>query len=408
MSAKDKIDRIISSWALSDTMLLNTWCLIEKKEDKTVKTLLIDTKSHPACLRYNCKFVESLSEQQLEFVLTSECLKILLRHCTSRLLNPKQISSLASSITVDDLLKKNTNFNEMDWSKVPTPDKFGLDPDRFFEEYFRKLEENSQEVEMKISKMFGKSKEGEGEGEGDPQSGDSSDKEPLQEYFDPRNGNTDRWDNNQDFDFDIKEMVNDKKTNLQNWGKVTGSLVETITAANKPKISYREIIRRFNHSIMAESLISSRMKVNRRYDLESPGYRHEYKPKLLYALDESGSMSNEDIAEGFSVINATCKHADITWMSFDTEIKQIQKDYRKAKKTFKAMGRGGTDPTCVLEYAKTKKLDGVIIFSDMEFSSNIAKPKFKVLWLATEKGRKPPVTWGMSACLNRYEGHYDK
>jgi predicted metal-dependent peptidase len=153
---------------------------------------------------------------------------------------------------------------------------------------------------------------------------------------------------------------------------------------------------------MGES-ITSRMKVNRRYDIVMPGYRRKYKSKIIFAIDISGSMSDEDIAEGFAVINSCCKHADIDYLTFDSEIKSIEKNFRKAKKAFKLHGRGGTIVEPVLEYAKEQKADGLVVFSDMYFSAPAEPNHLKVLWLSHTAGQEPPVPWGFKAALKRFD-----
>ena len=116
-------------------------------------------------------------------------------------------------------------------------------------------------------------------------------------------------------------------------------------------------------------------------------------------------MSDDDIAEGFAVINSTCRHAEIHYMLFDTQIKNIEKKMKRAKAAFKIAGRGGTDPDPVLKYVDEHKYDGLVVYSDMYFSANVPKPrKCKVLWLGTQKSSKAPVDWGYHANLNRFEG----
>ena len=147
------------------------------------------------------------------------------------------------------------------------------------------------------------------------------------------------------------------------------------------------------------------MKVNRRYDLMYPGYRRKYKSKVIFAIDVSGSMTDDDLKEGFAVVNSVCKHATIEYLLFDWDIKTIEKKLHRAKKTFKVTGRGGTNFEPVMKYAEENNADGIIIFTD-GLAQAPTKPKtMKVLWLMAEKDQKPPVDWGFIATLDRYEAH---
>jgi predicted metal-dependent peptidase len=212
------------------------------------------------------------------------------------------------------------------------------------------------------------------------------------------------WGPNNLMDADIKNFVEENKNSYKNWGKHTGDAMSEIVAANTPKISWKEIVKRFRNSIMDRERLASRMKINRRYDLMNPGYRKKHKSKLAFFVDVSGSMSDKQLQEGFAVINKVCEHADITYGTFDTEIKQIEKKYRKAK-TFKVHGRGGTDVQCVIDYVDEHKFDGLVVYSDMYFSEPTKPKNTKVLWLCTAKDQNPP-NWGYVAKLDLYESHY--
>ncbi len=427
--AKARMDKVVSNWFITDPMMLQAWCVADKVADPKQKTMGIDSKTNPPVVRYNPLFVNALNEEQLECIMASEGFKILLRHPTTRLQQPKKISSLASQITIDQCIMGNLlNINDY----FPLPKNFGLDPNKYFEEYFRKLMDNLEQSEQNVVKMFGaKGEEGQqGQSGGEGQEGEEGQegqeggkgnkdgkekdgngfqkfdnpKDALKDYFDPRGSSNDDWGKNDLMDADVNNMINDHKDSMKDWGKYTGNSFSEIVAANTPKISYKEVLRRFNVSVMSATSISSRMKINRRYDLQSPGYRRQYKSKVIFAVDCSGSMSDDDLKEGFAVVNSVCKHAEIHYLLFDTEIKQVETKMHKAKKSFKVTGRGGTDVTDVLKYARENSADGLVIYSDMYFSAPAKKPLCKVLWLSSND-QDPPVSWGFRAKLDRFEKH---
>jgi predicted metal-dependent peptidase len=148
------------------------------------------------------------------------------------------------------------------------------------------------------------------------------------------------------------------------------------------------------------------MKLNRRYGLNAPGYRRQYTTEVVFAIDSSGSMSDEDLAEGFAVVNSGCRHAKVHYILFDTEITMEETNVRKAKRTFKVTGRGGTNFQKVIDYADKMKADGLIIYTD-GCAPAPSKPNHsrKVLWLMSKKEQKPPVDWGYVTHLNRFESH---
>ena len=112
-------------------------------------------------------------------------------------------------------------------------------------------------------------------------------------------------------------------------------------------------------------------------------------------------MSDDDLKEGFAVINSICRHAEIIYVLFDTEIKLVETKFRNAKDNFKVLGRGGTDFELVCRYADEHSADGLIIYTDGGAAAPIPPKRTKVLWLLTNNKLKAPVTWGFHAHLDR-------
>jgi predicted metal-dependent peptidase len=418
-SAEMKITKILMDWFTSDPIMMNVYCMINRKPDPSQNTIGLDIRTAVPTLKYNPNFINSISMERLELVMISEGFKVLLRHCTTRLKEPRQISSLASSVTVNQLLNNNIKSLLTDIDDItPNPKKFGLENNKYFEEYYRKLmdqvDETTEKIEMIWNSLSDEQKQeviDKSQGGNEPQGGDGqgdgfkeydNQKDAMSDYFDP-NGTTNKdWGTNDLFDAEVKNFIEDKKGSARGWGKHTGSAMAEIYAANEPKISYKEVIRRFSKSVVVASSISSRMKVNRRFDIQLPGYRRQYRSRIMFAVDVSGSMGDRELAEGFAVINSVCKHADIMFVQFDTEIKSIEKKMKNARTQFKIHGRGGTDFQMILDLAEKENIDGLVIFTD-GMADAPKKPKHtKVLWLL-HGTYKPPVAWGYRAWLKLYE-----
>jgi predicted metal-dependent peptidase len=443
--AKKRMDKIVVNWFVQDPMLLGAWSLVEKIPDKNTKTIGIDTRSQPPQILFNPNFINSLNDEVLEHILANQCFKLLLRHPTTRLKKPKEVASLSSDVTVNQMAMKNLPNIDGIFDVIPMPDKFKLEKNQWFEKYFRDLMDKLEESNEQVNKMFGEKGQGQsqpgqgqsgegdedGEGEGGGQSGDGdsegegqssgngenqdsdkdedgypkvgSQKDAIKEMMDPRGDTNKNWGENDVFDADVQNMVNERKGSSKMWGKFSADFMNDIVAANTPKISWKEIIRRFNTSVVTTNTVSTRKKANRRFDLDAPGRRRVYTTKIIFAVDVSGSMSDDDLAEGFAVINSVCRHAEIEYVLFDTEIKLVEKKMKKAKDKFKIKGRGGTDFEMMCRYADKNKADGMIIFTDGYAPAPNPPKSCKVLWLLTNKQNKPPVDWGFVAHLDRAE-----
>ena len=422
--AQKKIDSVIFKLWRRDNVMFGALCLLDKIPDPGYDTMGIDVgNSDRVSLRYNPNFVNTISTERLELVLVIEGFRVLLRHCTTRLREPAHISQLASGLAIHELMNSDLEKLLQGLDEVtPAPQRFGLNPNEAFEEYYRGLLDKSEETEQMIKQIWNSMSDEEKEKaiqqamqkekENDEQQEQNSDQDNYQQFENEQeamkahtnpNGNANqKWGKNNGFDADVKSFVDKVRHKTRQWGKYTGTSQSQILAAIDPKVSCSDIIRKFNCSIMTGKSIPSRMKVNRRWDIERPGYRRIYKPHVIFATDSSGSMDDKDLAHGFAVINKLLHYAQITFVEFDTEIKKVEKNFNRARKTFQVFGRGGTDFEKIMSMADNEKVDGLIVFTD-GYAPAPHQPNCKVLWLMQSKGAKPPVSWGMVAHLDRFE-----
>ena len=108
-----------------------------------------------------------------------------------------------------------------------------------------------------------------------------------------------------------------------------------------------------------------RRKENRRYE-DNPGIKVKMRQKMLLAIDTSGSVNNEELAEFMNEIYHIYKSGvAIEIIQCDTKINSIE-EY-KGKFELEIRGRGGTDFDPVLEYyMKHRQYTSLIYFTDGE------------------------------------------
>ena len=419
--AQKKIDSVIFKLWRRDNVLFGALCLLDKIPDPGYDTMGIDVgNSDRVSLRFNPNFVNSISIERLELVLVIESFRVLLRHPTTRLRDPGHISQLASGLSIHELMNSDLEKLLQGIDEVtPAPQRFGLESNGAFEEYFRSLLENSEKTEEQIKQIWNSmsdeekekavqqavQNQGEGQQEGNTDEDNyqqfENELDAMKSHTNPNGNANQKWGKNNGFDADVKAFVDKVRHKTRMWGKYTGTAQGQILAAIESKVSCTDIIRKFNCSITTGKSITSRMKINRRFDIERPGYRRVYMPYVIFAIDVSGSMTDEDLAYGFAVINKLLHYCKIMFVQFDTEIKSIEKNYNKARKTFKVHGRGGTDFEQIMNMADDEKVDGTIIYTD-GYAGAPHQPKCKVLWLLQSKGATPPVQWGFKAWLDRF------
>ena len=111
---------------------------------------------------------------------------------------------------------------------------------------------------------------------------------------------------------------------------------------------------------------------------------------MLVAVDVSGSVSNKSLSYFFSVINRLFKYGvqKLDVIQFDAEIKGEPEAFKKARKSVKIVGRGGTSfqPTADY-YCEHPEYDGLIYFTDGYAPPPVYKTKrtIDVLWVLCGK-----------------------
>ncbi|OQX99613.1 MAG: hypothetical protein B6I24_02145 [Bacteroidetes bacterium 4572_128] len=403
ISAKEKISEIVQRWYITEPLLFIVWIthrMISKSNLKTIRTL--NSK-----IEYNNEFINSLTESELSDVLTTEVMRILLKHPYSRQKENKKAVYLASNITIKEYNK--------DLKKLKTAEEFFGTYEfnrKYFEFYYDKIIEkfakDIQKYESDEEENNSKLKNGNSNESDEEKNSNENDEEENSDNNKEKDSNVEM--NNDDIYFDYEEVGYENtfgwspnefisnqidqriETAIQNnsWGSISGNLKEQIIASLKPKINYRTVLKAFMSSILSSNRKLTRMKPSRRYGFKYMGSRRTFSTKLLVAVDVSGSVSSKDLNKAFSIINRFFKYGIevIDVIQFDTEIKGKTMTLKKAIKKVQIKGRGGTDFNPVMKYIdKNKSYDGLIIFTD-GYSFTPKRPKnrkTRILWLYDSK-----------------------
>ncbi len=368
MTARERISEIVQKWFLVEPLFFSVWTAHELAVDPRIRTIRVRRGK----IEFHPEFIASLGRRQLEEVLQMEAMRIVLKHPYTRRKESAELSYAASNLTLQEYL--NTTL------PLPTArDVFGHDEfDRqYFEFYYHKLIDagfsgvalSAGSQPGSLSLPGGVTAVGLANGEEMDAGAVPSDVAPLTAYADPAatgRENTEDWD----ADELLADAVNGHiRTAMETdrWGSVAGRLKERILAGLKPKLNYRAVLRQFRASILSIQRRLTRMKPNRRYGFLYMGSRYDFTTQLLFAVDVSGSMQNDDLRHGFSVINQFFKYGvpSIDVIQFDTELKGSLASWKRARRETVALGRGGTSFVPVIDFLdQHRQYDGAIIFTD--------------------------------------------
>lgn len=363
MNALDRIKKIGERWFLTEPLLFAVYCCHEFVENNSID---VPMRTGNMKVEFSPKILDRIADDVLAEYMKIEMFRILLKHPYQRQPSfaTKALLTMASNITIADVyevppaVKKQMSGAEL---KLPS----GL----CFEEYYNLLLQSatpnsgkSGDEPQKTDSGSGRGdKSGQGEGGRD---GDDSGASNSQEHRDSQI--SELWEENEEACCNINEFI-EVATASNNWGSVAGKLQGLIKASLKVDMDYRKMLSLFKTSVISSRRRLTRMRPNRRSGFDAMGSRYELSTNLLIAVDVSGSVSDRSLQFFFSVINRLFKYGveKLDVLQFDAQIQGEIEPLKKARKTVKIMGRGGTSFQPAADYyCERPEYDGLIYFTD--------------------------------------------
>lgn len=178
-------------------------------------------------------------------------------------------------------------------------------------------------------------------------------------------------------------------------GSVPASIRNMLAEALKPaKVNWRKVLSNYIGRKISFERSSTRKRPNRRLGLVAPGKTAKQGPKTLFAVDCSGSVSDDEYLEIMGEIKEALKNfpEKCEMLFFDWNIFKDKIKINAMKKVPRRPLQGGTNFQPVIDYAKEMKPDLLIILTDGE-APTPTKPQFPVLWVIIG-GRDNPNLFG--------------
>lgn len=350
MNAKQIISSISEEWFLSEPLLFDVLCTHRLQENAK---LSVPFRTGKRRIEYNPALVEK-DVHAAKSELTTEVYRILLNHPYERIpLNANRTAlKRASDITIHEHCPDSAHLIGAKY--------YGLRENLSFEEYYKELKDLFPDTKNSASDM------------GEPDSGTKNTDYEA----------TGLWKEDVEMSECVKKQV-EKACQSDQRGSVPYDLLERILANRKITMNYRKILKHFRTSLLSGSRTLTRLRPNRRYGYDYMGSRYKQTFRLLIAVDSSGSISSDDLARFFSVINRFFKYGaqEIKVIVFDVKITQ-EMDLKKARSDLKIKGRGGTDFQAAVDfYENAPYADGMIVFTDGYANRPEVTKKKRILWI---------------------------
>ena len=402
MNALDRIKKIGERWFLTEPLLFAVYCSHEFVENNSID---VPMRTGNMKVEFSPKILDKIADDVLVEYMKIEMFRILLKHPYQRQPSfaAKALLTMASNVTIADVYDVSREVKiQMSGTELKLPG--GL----CFEEYYNLLLQNaapnSGKSGDKPQQSDDKSEQGEDaqgnggqggesagqDGESSGQNGGGSDGSSggqgagnSQEQRDSQI--SELWEENEEACCSINEFI-EVATESNTWGSIPGKLQGLIKASLKVEMDYRKMLSLFKTSVISSRRRLTRMRPNRRFGFDAMGSRYELSTNLLIAVDVSGSVTDKSLQFFFSVINRLFKYGveKLDVLQFDAQIQGEIESLKKARKTVKIMGRGGTSFQPAADYyCEHPEYDGLIYFTD----GYAPPPKFNtkrpidVLWV---------------------------
>ena len=372
----ERWDWLITFMVVEDKFVHQVLMMMDKSRNDAIGTMGVSVDGTRIKLVYNEKFVDSLSDAELRYVITHEVYHLILHHCTKRAPTDKKDKELfnkAADLAINTLIPQDSNrtmpVNEKGEIIGLLPSKYGFAEKLSMEQYLQLLKQNEDE-------------NGGGSGQGDGEGGGGG--------FD----NHDGWGESDVVSEIVRNAVNRIAKDERVWGKMPGDLQAIIMAAQKTYVSWERYLKHYLGQMISPTTIRTMKRPDRRFGYPYAGKKRGYTDKKLVAIDTSGSIGEDELSQFLAEVNRLAEVQPVDMLVFDDGIRQGPIPFNRKHAEFDFKGRGGTDFREVFKLAEERRYQSVIMLTDgcaasVEYPQGVKD----VLWVLTGSG-DPPVEWG--------------
>lgn len=178
-------------------------------------------------------------------------------------------------------------------------------------------------------------------------------------------------------------------------GKMSAGLERMVGDVLKPKVDWRDVLRRFVEKCRNDQ--RSFARPNRRFigqGLYLPSVSGEALGEIAFAIDCSGSIGQEEIDQFAAEIHAVKEEGNpvaIHTIYFDSEVSHYAKFTRDDDLRIEPHGGGGTAFSPVFEYMQEHAIEPIacIFLTDLCCDDFGDAPEYPVLWVSTHADEAP-------------------
>ncbi len=186
------------------------------------------------------------------------------------------------------------------------------------------------------------------------------------------------------------ELLSEAYTYAKMQGNAPAGFDRLVTEVLKPKVNWKALLRRYLAQMVPYDYSYLKPSKSSPPDIILPGVVKAEHLEALVAVDTSGSISDEELAQFLSEIRWVARNypsIDLTLVSCDAEVQtEEQIRSRHGLERFRPKGGGGTDFRPVFNLAMKRRARLIIFFTDGFGAFPERKPPFPTIWIVSAQG----------------------
>ena len=331
--------------------------------DESIKTAATNGKR----IKFNPEFVDSLTDEEVKFLVAHECFHPMLEHNFRRGERQGKRWNMAADYVINKLL------TDESIGRMP---KVGLLDANIYNA--------GHGTSEGIYNILPEQDESGGSGAGEPGG-------PLDDCEDGDGSPAEQQQQQAEWKVKVAQAAQAAKM----MGKMTANMQRLVDEVLQPKVDWREVLQKF--LVKARTDQRSFARFNRRFiaqGLYLPSVSGEQMGEVCFAVDCSGSIDQKTVnqfAAEIKRVKEDLMPERIHVLYFDSEVSHVESYEQHDDLDIKPHGGGGTDFAPVFEKIIELGINpvAIVFLTDLCCNSFGDQPDAPVLWVTTDPGKAP-------------------
>lgn len=331
--------------------------------DESIRTAATNGKR----IKFNPEFVDSLTDEEVKFLVAHECFHPMLEHNFRRGERQGKRWNMAADYVINKLL------TDESIGRMP---KMGLLDANIYNA--------GHGTSEGIYNILPEQDESGGSGAGEPGG-------PLDDCEDGDGSPAEQQQQQAEWKVKVAQAAQAAKM----MGKMTANMQRLVDEVLQPKVDWREVLQKF--LVKARTDQRSFARFNRRFiaqGLYLPSVSGEQMGEVCFAVDCSGSIDQKTVNQFASEIKRVKEDLmpeRIHVLYFDSEVSHVESYEQHDELDIKPHGGGGTDFAPVFDKIIEHGINpvAIVFLTDLCCNSFGDQPDAPVLWVTTDPGTAP-------------------